>query len=92
MITYFVRQFLEGDDCAGCGAAALWGGWRAQRLAMRGRLAVIRNFERSERFLERAVLPVGTAERARAPLVSPHLGLPRLRRGSRTTLEGRNAR
>jgi len=25
MITYFVRQFLEGDDCAGCGAAAPWG-------------------------------------------------------------------
>jgi len=36
--------------------------------------------------------PLDTAERARAPPVSAHLGLPRLRRGSRTTLEGRNAR
>jgi hypothetical protein len=92
MITYFVRQFLEGDDAPVAALPHYGGGWRAQRLAMRGRLAVIRNFERSERFLERAVLPIGTAERARAPLVSPHLGLPRLRRGSRTTLEGRNAR
>src|ERR1700745_4405133 len=44
MITYFVRQFLEGDDCAGCGAVAPCC-WRERRLAMRGRLAGIRNLE-----------------------------------------------
>ena len=59
---------------------------------MRGRLAVIRNLEPVRALSRTCRFTHWTLPSAPAPPVSAHLGLPRLRRGSRTTLEGRNAR
>jgi hypothetical protein len=87
MITYFVRQFLEGgDDRAGRGAAAPCGLATAtcHTRPARG--------NPQPRAGSNAVLRIGTAECACALPVSPHRGLPHLRRGSRTTLRCRNVR
>jgi hypothetical protein len=85
MITYFVRQFLEGGTIVPAAALPRRVGSR-RRLAIRGRLAVIRNPEPVR------TLFCVTTECACALPVSPHRGLPHLRRGPRTTLRCRNVR